>query len=424
MNILVSAYACEPNKGSEPGLGWGWASRISKEHDVWVVTHASHREGVEAELRQNPNPRLHFQFIDLPPLVLKTVGRIGGGRIGYYLWQLAAWRVAKRLHATVGFDCGHHCSYGIYWMPSFLPLMPFPYIWGPVGGGEGMPLSFWKELPLRGKIFEAVRWLAQRTFELDPWLRATARRSALTVAATKETEVRVRGMGSRNVRHCSQFYIQAEELHALAELPIRREQPFRAGAAAILIHWKGFELALRAFARLSAKHPDSEYWIFGDGPDRERFERLAEELGIAGNVKFWGFVNRGVWMEKLQQIDVLLFPSLHDSGGFLCPEAMAAGRPVVCLDLGGPGFQVAEGTGISVPAIHPAQAVKELGDGLISLAENPEERYRLAEAARRHALTELNFDEHADWIAELYPAAVSRTQRRAFRSDAPAAERS
>src|SRR2546430_4418443 len=41
-------------------------------------------------------------------------------------------------------------------------------------------------------------------------------------------------------------------------------------------------------------------------------------------------------------------PSLHDSGGWVCLEAMAAGRPVICLDLGGPGYQVTEESGIKI----------------------------------------------------------------------------
>ncbi len=422
MKILVSAYACEPNKGSEPGVGWGWVSRISKEHDVWVLTLESHREGVEAELRRNPNPRLHLEYVDLPPLLSATVGRLA--RLRYYLWQLAAWRTAKRLHAEAGFDCGHHISYGAYWMPSFLPFMPFPYIWGPVGGGEGMPFRFFQELGMRGKIFEIARFLAQRAFEFEPWVRTTARRAALTLASTAETEARVRSMGGKEVRICSHTYISAEELYALASLPIRRDKPFRAASAAILIHWKGFELAIRAFARLAKFHPDAEYWVFGEGPDRERFERLAAELGVEKQVKFWGFVHRTVWIEKLREVDVLLFPSLHDSGGFVCLEALAAGRPVACLEIGGPGFQVTEDAGVRVPAIHPQQAVEALGDGLIRLAEHPEERYRLAAGARRRALTDLNFDEHADWIAEMYPAAVRRTGRETFRSGPVTAERS
>lgn len=50
---------------------------------------------------------------------------------------------------------------------------------------------------------------------------------------------------------------------------------------------------------------------------------------------------------------------------------MAAGRPVICLDQGGPAMQVTEETGIKVPAPSPEQAVQELATALARLANDP-----------------------------------------------------
>ena len=62
---------------------------------------------------------------------------------------------------------------------------------------------------------------------------------------------------------------------------------------------------------------------------------------------------------KLADYDILLSPSLYDSGGWVNLETMAAGRPVVCLDLEGPGLQVTENAGIKVAAISPEQVTTE-----------------------------------------------------------------
>ncbi len=37
MRILISAYACAPGRGSEPGVGWNWAAQVSRSHEVWVL---------------------------------------------------------------------------------------------------------------------------------------------------------------------------------------------------------------------------------------------------------------------------------------------------------------------------------------------------------------------------------------------------
>ena len=48
MKILLSAYACEPNRGSEQGVGWSWAVELSKHHEVWVITRYNNEPTISA----------------------------------------------------------------------------------------------------------------------------------------------------------------------------------------------------------------------------------------------------------------------------------------------------------------------------------------------------------------------------------------
>jgi hypothetical protein len=74
---------------------------------------------------------------------------------------------------------------------------------------------------------------------------------------------------------------------------------------------------------------------FGDGSGAETAgKNLTRILTLASMVRFWGFKVLKSW-NKLADSHVLVHPSLHDSGGCVCLEPMAAGR-VICLDLGGP----------------------------------------------------------------------------------------
>ncbi len=50
LKVLISAYACEPNKGSEPEVGWQWALQMAKYHEVTVLTRTNNRAGIEREL--------------------------------------------------------------------------------------------------------------------------------------------------------------------------------------------------------------------------------------------------------------------------------------------------------------------------------------------------------------------------------------
>jgi len=182
-------------------------------------------------------------------------------------------------------------------------------------------------------------------------------------------------------------------------LPTPPEQPIRFISVGRLLHWKGVHLGLRAFAE--AKLEQSEYWIVGDGPERQRLETLATELGIKNQVHFWGSLPRGETLSKMGESHVLLHPSLHDSGGFVCTEMMGIGRPVICLDLGGPATQVTAETGIKVPATDPDRAVEGLAEAIVCLGKDPSGRSRLGQAGRKRVKEVYDWDVKGKFFAQL-----------------------
>ena len=70
MKVLLSAYSCDPGKGSEPGVGWNSVLQAARFHDVWVLTHNEGREGIAAAVAKEPLPNVHFFFLDLPSWAL------------------------------------------------------------------------------------------------------------------------------------------------------------------------------------------------------------------------------------------------------------------------------------------------------------------------------------------------------------------
>jgi len=409
MKILMSAYSCEPGKGSEPGVGWNFVRAVAKYHEVWVLTRPDEgREVIEAELARNPIPNLHFVYFTLPIWGGGWKWRFGAMQLHYYLWQIQAYFVARRLHRQIDFDIAHHVTFVKYSRPSFLCLLPIPFIWGPVGGGEFAPRAFWQDFSLSNKIHETVRMLACWVFESDPFARLTAQRSVLAKATTEDTAARVRKMGARNVQVYSESGLPREEIARLAQCSVSNDSPVRFASVGRLLHWKGFHLGLRAFAQ--AKLPDAEYWVFGDGPEKKRLQCLADKLGIAQQVKFWNKLPREETLRKLGECTALVHPSLHDSGGWVCLEAMAAGRPVLCLDLGGPAVQVTEQTGFKVPAHTPEQAVRDLSEGMVSLAKDLDLRVRMGEAGRRRVSEMFDWEVKASHLAQLYEEIYNQQQ--------------
>jgi len=401
LKVLLSAYACEPGKGSEPGVGWNVAIHLAKHHDVWVLTRANNRAAIERELKKNPIPNLYFVYHDLPPWARLWKRGQRGVQLYYYLWQLTAIPLVQKLHRKIGFDVTHHVTFVKYWSPSALAFLDdVPFVWGPVGGGESAPLAFWPTFGIRGIVYETLRSLARFMGELDPLVRYTARKAKVALATTEETAARLRKLRPKEVRVLSEAALSGLELEKLGSLPLPPQQPIRFLSLGRLLHWKGFHLGIEAFAKSGLQ--DAEYWIVGDGPERRRLEALARRLGVGDRVRFFGRLPRDQVLDLLGQVHVLVHPSLHDSGGWVSLEAMAAKRPVICLDLGGPAVQVTHETGIKVSARGPLQTINELASAMRLITDDMDLRVALGEAALGRVAVEFAWSSKAKLFSEVY----------------------
>ena len=168
-----------------------------------------------------------------------------------------------------------------------------------------------------------------------------------------------------------------------------------------LLHWKGLHLSIQAFAR--ADLPDSaEYWILGEGPEKANLQTLAQKLGVGDRGKFLGRLPRPETLRHLSQCHVLVHASLHDSGGWVCLEAMATGRPVICLDLGGPSVQVTDQTGIKVPAHTLDQTVDDLSKAMIRLAADADLRAQMGQAGQQRVQEQFSWEVKGRALTQLY----------------------
>lgn len=418
IKVLVSAYSCRPGKGSEPGVGWNVVRQIARFHETWVITRPKNRGPVEAVLAREPMPNVHWIFYDIPArkYLTWTGTSTAYPHLHYVLWQIGAYFEARKLHRVILFDLVHHVTFVNYWMPIFVSLLDAPFVWGPVGGGEFSPPEFRTSFPLRAKIHEFMRDFVRNLSELNPFLHLTAKRAALALATTSATAKRMTALGCRKVTVSSAVGLPQDEILQLAKVPFRQHGPFRLMSIGDLLSWKGFDLGLRAFAQFHLHFPESEYWLIGDGPERARLEQLARQLNLEDSVIFWGRIPRQQVFEKLADCDILLFPGLHDSGGWVNLEAMAAGRPVVCLDLGGPAIQVTENTGIKVPAVSPKQVISDLAVGLGDLAKDSARRARMSSASRERVRQYFNWDQMGNQIVAFYNH-VARTKSSAMTSE-------
>ena len=373
---MLSAYACVPHRGSEPGIGWNTARYLSEHADVWVLTKAANREPIEAELAEHPNPHLRFSYLDTPVSEARL-----RSQLHYLWWQVAARDAARRLHADVGFDVAHPVSYVRHWTPSGVSVLPIPFVWGPIGGAEGTRLDL--DLGRYGQFFEVLRSVALGLGSLNPMVRRTARETAVGLATSKETQRTLQRWGVRDVRIMSPVGAPDDTLERGRQLEREGRDVGPPTFASVtgrnrIMHWKGFHLGIRAFAAADLR--DGEYHVFGSGRQEDRLKELARELGVADRVTFWGDVSREAMIEVLERSYALVHPGIHDAGATVIPEAMSLGVPVLCMDTGGPGVMVDDDTGFRAPFGPLDATVAGLADGMRRLAteEGLLERMRAA----------------------------------------------
>jgi len=408
MKVLVSAYACEPHKGSEPGVGWNWVKQIARFHEVWVITRANNRKVIEAALAKNPQPNLHFAYVDLPKWMRFWKRGQRGVHLYYYLWQFAAYKKARILMKKGPFDLGHHITFVNDWMPTFLCLLSLPYIWGPIGSHPKIPTQF---IPnMKALILEKTRSLLHfliRSF--DPFFYLSAKRAKLII-----------GINQGVLRHFPLNILAEDEFAVLPAIGIEKEliksnltsfskksnlETIKILSVGHLIYIKGFHLAIQAFARFNKNCPNSEFIIIGDGMERKRLEKLCEKLRIKEKVKFIGNISRNKVLDWMRKADFFLYPSF-EGGGMVVLEAMACGKPIVCLDFGGPGEFVTPKCGIKVKVRTPEQVVNDLASALKRLALDNDLRYKLSQGAKKRAM-DFSWDRKGKIIENIYNRALS-----------------
>jgi glycosyltransferase involved in cell wall biosynthesis len=388
VRLLAFAYACEPDRGSEPGAGWSLARILARMGDTWVITRSNNRAAIEAGLPGVPEAdRLHFVYVDLPPELRRWKRGRRGIHAYYLLWQLAALQAARRLHRELGFDLVWHLTLANVWFGSVAPLVGPPVVYGPVGGGARVP---WRLLPVlgaRGMAAEAARTSVELGARyLNPLARMTWRRSRLILVQNRETL----GWLPRRHRERAEL-LQNVVLDLAPAAPRRRDRPGppTAAYAGDLLPLKGVALALRTVAQL----PGWRLLVAGSGADEPRLRRLAGQLGLDGRVRFLGWLPRAELLELLRsEVDVFLFPSLRDQAAWAVAEARTLGLPVVCLAVGGPPLLA----GRAVTAASPGATVRALAAATAAATTEPpppppavdlgSQHQRLAELLQRAGL--------------------------------------
>jgi glycosyltransferase involved in cell wall biosynthesis len=405
--ILITAYAINPLKGSEDGMGWNYITQAAKTNRIIAVTRRNNRPDIEAFITTTKQKypayqNITFLYFDWPKWLLFWKKGPLVSMIYYYLWQLslALWLRKKK----IDYDVAHNLNFHNDWTPSFLWLLPKPFVWGPVGHHPRIPVTFLrpygKKEILKDRMLWALKWMF---WNLDPMLR---------ICRKKATNIWCMHDGSRIRLNLTKGYFLHPSIAADAtEKPHTAPETFTVLSVGRFVPLKGFDITVKAFAEFywnapANLRPTLKLMLVGKGPYEQYIRNLLSENGIEHATTIIPWMPQRELADVYQRSSVFLFPS-HEGAGMVVAEAMSNGLPVLCWNNYGPGYIVHQNSDLKVPYQSYERSVTCFAEKLHSLSTNREYYNNEQKLAVDRFATSLDWNMKSHQLKAFYSKALN-----------------
>lgn len=404
INILVNAYAISPNWGSEQGMGWNWIINLAKYCHLDVITEGEWREEIEYVLKNLPQrDNLTFHYLPTSDKVRKMCWNQGDWRFyGHYRkWQKKALACAKNIIADHRIDVIHQLNMVGFREPGYLwQIKDIPFVWGPVGGMELMPMTYLKGAPAEQRYFNCLKNILNRLqYNYSPRVKAAIKRADVIISAVKGVQDVI-----KTVHHKDSILINETGVEIISDL-VKKEsnanEPLRIIWVGKFDFRKQLPIAIRSIIAMNNKN--IEFHICGTGS--EAVTREMHEMAAAGGIGvqcFWhGNVPNKYVKRLMAESDLMLFTSIMEATSTVVLEAVSVGLPIVCFNTCGFGPIVKRFAGITIELSNPDQSVIEFASILDQLYTDRFILNRISEKILLHRQS-LTWESKAKQTVEIY----------------------
>ncbi len=414
ITVLATAYAMNPFKGSEDGMGWNFALQIARFQNVILLTRKNNREHIEKYMKEHPSSlyaSMSFVYFDLPYWMRFWKKGERGALVYYFFWQL--FLIAKVKSSNLRFDIVHNLNFHNDWTPSFLWLLRKPKVWGPIGHHPKIPKAF--VLPIYGMktyIQDRLKWMVKcYAWKISPLLWLTKLNSDVILTMNSSVKDKIYNIGEKEIRMPS---VASDSMAASTSTSTKAE--FHVLSVGRFVPLKGFDITIKAFAKFyngvvngrSSKRP--HLTLVGKGPEEPKLRKLISEMQLEDAITIISWVKR----EELKQIysnsHVFLFPS-HEGAGMVVAEAMSAGLPILCFDNYGPGEFVTSDVGVKVPYSQYHRCINQFSTSLNCLYRNRWELERYSKSSKALFTQNFEWNVRGELLSSVYQSL--------FRSEVP-----
>lgn len=395
--ILVSAYSCEPVEGGEAAVGWNIVLQLAKHNIVHVITRSNLREKIEAHYPKDIASNITFHYYDTPKWMRFFKRGERGMHLYYFMWQIGILSVIKGLRKDIKFDYSMHLTFGNVWLPTFLPYLDIPFIYGPIGGGEGIPSTFLSKMSPYFFCIELLRIIMKKTAKINPFFLYKAYKSKAILCRTGQTA----SLFPRKYQDKIEFLTDGaiEPNFFENEVKYNCNKTIRIISTSRFIALKNVACIVQALNYVPEKY-DIECIMVGKGPELDNVKKMA--ASCPHKITFLKHMPRQEVLNQLTQADIFITPSLKDACNLTLLEAMTVGLPIICLNWSGMAISTDDSCAIRLPVTNPEQMPKDMAAAIIKLIENPDLRERLGREARMRVKTLFNWDAKGDFFENLF----------------------
>lgn len=402
MKILINAYACSPDMGSEPGMAWNWCRHLAKHCELHIITEGEFKKKIEAvlpELSQSKN--MHFYYNPVSENIRSMCWNQGDWRFYKYYkeWQWKTYLIGKRICEEKRIDVLHQLNMIGFREPGYLWKLSketgIPFVWGPVDAKDKFPMAYADDANIKTKAF---LWLKNA---ITCWQLRHSKR----VREAAATGV-VFSASSNSVRSFEKYmHICSPLINETGCTMIPNNVDKTKNTSTFDILWVGkmdfrkqLGLAIKAVAKVAQS--DICFHIVGSG-DCTPYKQLAKEQGIGSQCVWHGVVSHNAVQQLMRQCDLFLFTSVAEGTPHVVLEAIANHLPILCFDTCGQGDVVNETVGVKIPLTNPSQSAEDLAKKLTYLHDHRECLESMsANCSKRQA--ELSWDKKAETMVRCY----------------------
>lgn len=368
LNVLINAYAVSPNWGSEPGMGWNWVVNLAKYCNLYIITEGEWKDDIEAVVKTLPQKdHLHFYYNPLPDRIRKMCWNQGDWRFYWYYrkWQKRTFEIAQSIIGEHHIDVIHQLNMIGFREPGFLwKIKDIPFVWGPVGGMELMPVGYLSGTGLVQKLKVYLKnFLNNLQRKYQPRLLSVLNRADAVVAATKGVYDLIANYHHKKVilineTGCYVNQTQASENTDSFDILWVGKFDFR----------KQLGLALHVIANMS-KDCLVKLHVAGSGQPSEVncYKALAKNLGIENRIEWHGLMSHDKVLELMSKCDLFLFTSIMEGTPHVVLEALQNNLPIVCFDTCGQAGVVDDTIGFKIPITNTNQSIRDFTAIIINL---------------------------------------------------------